>query len=365
MEARWMTIVLQRFDTAWFVLLAAVTAFALGIFPIFHHLIFGLPEKRRAIVGYFDPQAIKEYFDHFYRAELPKLLRDGDLERALEDLYDQRFGRRTYILPFVIFAIALATLVGVIATQIITGPLHWSGVTVETTGLYALAGGYLWVVYDIIARYRHRDLVPSALYGYVFRFLICIPLAYTVTWILPADDVRSAIAFCLGVFPTSTLMLVLRRQAAQRLGLGDDPSREKPELEALEGVNTALAEKFSEIGVTTMLQLAYDDPIQLAMRTNLSFAFIVDLISQALLNVYNLPVAIAKDYSVRGSIEAAELFEAAIGVYLHEDPDSQNRATTVITELATGYSVSETIMRRILEDVYNDPYNKLIRKIWA
>jgi hypothetical protein len=349
------------FDASWFVIMACGVAFALGVFPVLHHLLFGLPERRREIVGYFDPRAIKLYFEHFYRAELPRLEKERDLERALERLYNQRFGRRTYVLPIVSYFAALAILVGAVAYGVIVGPIQWAEASLDKMGLYALAGGYLWVVFDIIARYRQRDLVPSALYGYSFRLLICIPLAYTVATILPQSAVPP-IAFCLGVFPTNTLMLFLRRQAAQRLGLGEDTEREKLELEALSGVNTTLAEKLAEIGVMTMLQLAYEDPIQLAMRTNLPFAFVVDLISQALGNVYGLKIETAEKFSIRGSIEAAELFEALRGDF---GTQAKKDADIIINELASAYQVKKTIMKKFLEDVYNDPYNDLIRNIWA
>jgi hypothetical protein len=158
----------------------------------------------------------------------------------------------------------------------------------DKKGLYARAGAYLWVTLDLISRYRQRDLVPSALYWYTFRFLFSIPLVFALSTSF-TDLAAPPIAFALGAFPTNTLMLILRRQATQRLRLGwddkgtiDGTGTQRLELESLQGVNTTLAEKFAEIGITTALQLAYEDPIQLTMRTNLSFNFVTDLVSQSL-----------------------------------------------------------------------------------
>jgi hypothetical protein len=155
-------------------------------------------------------------------------------------------------------------------------------------------------------------------------------------------------------------MLFLRRQAAQRLGLSDDAGTRKLELEALQGVNTTIAEKFAEIGIMTMLQLAYEDPIQLTMRTNLSFSFITDVISQALAIIYGLDLNVARQYSVRGAFEAAEVFED----YNSTDPEVKARADAVIAELAAQLHRPERIIQKILYDVHEDPYTDFLREIW-
>ena len=91
---------------------------------------------------------------------------------------------------------------------------------------------------------------------------------------------------CSAFFPTVTLMLILRRKAATYLGLGDDAATPKSELESLDGINTSIAEKLAEVGVTTILQLAYEDPIQLSMRLNHSFSYVLDIVGQALVAIY-------------------------------------------------------------------------------
>ena len=64
----------------------------------------------------------------------------------------------------------------------------------------------------------------------------------------------------------------------------------------------------AEADITTISQLAYCDPIQLAMRTNLGFTFVLDLVSEALASIYvgdKLDVLRAR--GLRGSYEFAIL----------------------------------------------------------
>jgi hypothetical protein len=144
-----------------------------------------------------------------------------------------------------------------------------------------------------LSRYRRRDMVSWSLYDGSFRFLIAVPVAYSLTWLVDAagetetvQAASNAVAFGLGTFPTSTLLTFLRRNVASRLNLSDDSNKGKNELETIEGINTSLAERFAEIGITTFHELAYEDPIQLTMRMNLPFRVILDLMSQALLALY-------------------------------------------------------------------------------
>jgi hypothetical protein len=345
------------------VVVAATVAFGLGTFPVIHHLVFGLRERRREILSYFQPHSVLLYFKQFYSAEWRRLNGKSDAEviASFNDVYDGRFGVRTFLFPGSVYVLGLFVLIGVMLFTVRNGSLKWAGATLETRGLYALAGAYLWVTLDLISRYRQRDLVPSALYGYTFRFLFAVPLAYAVSTLFN-DAAAPPIALALGAFPTDTLMLILRRQAAQRLDLGNDTGTQKLELEALQGVNTTLAEKFGEIGISTLLQLAYEDPIQLTMRTNLSFNFITDVVSQALATIYGLDLNITRPYSVRGAFEASEVFDEHAQ---SADQEAKARADAVITELAKKMGRPERIIQKILHDIHEDPYTQFLRDIWV
>lgn len=86
------------FGINWFILLAGIAAFGLGILPVCHHLIFGLRERRTEILSYFNKDSIVRYYKQFYYAELEELLKkkDGEVFVEFAQMYDKRFGVRTF-----------------------------------------------------------------------------------------------------------------------------------------------------------------------------------------------------------------------------------------------------------------------------
>lgn len=340
------------------ILLAAAGLFAvlLGLFPIVHHLWFGLSERKREITDLLDDRAVRAYFDQFYHARADEL--KGNPRGNIEDIYDRRFGARTFMLPGIVYAVMLGlsvlTLMSVVGAKLPGKP---TVALVEPVAASALAGAYLWVVYDLVARYRQRNLVPSALYWGGFRIAIAIPLAYAFAAAMDLSDAKAgALAFFLGVFPTSTVILIARRSGEKLLKYKEKSDAEKkPELETLQGVDQPVREAFSDVGVTTILQLAYDDPIQLAMRTNLSFFFVLDLVSQALVAIY-ISAETARHYSVRGSVEATTLYQRCLA----DDADSRR----TLEDLAKALQLSKEVLSVILFQISEDPCSKFIGAIW-
>jgi hypothetical protein len=190
-----------------------------------------------------------------------------------------------------------------------------------------------------------------------FRIVISIPLAAAFGSIIPSF--AAPVGFLLGAFPTDTLLLIVRRTVSQKFGFGDDQSSEKRELEKLQGVTTSIAETFADIGVTTLVQLAYDDPIQLAMRTNLTFYYVLDVASQALAANY-LDLDKARKYSIRGAVEASSLMKS---LDKKSGPDFDN-AMIVLKTLATDLSISEAALTIVLAQISGDPCAKLQCAIW-
>lgn len=294
-----------------------LTAVMLGILPVAHHLVFGFRERRREILDYFDEQGVRLYYQRFFVAAAPKP--DADALESLRDFYNQRFGRQTYVLPVAAYVITLIAAIALIVSITIgdvcfikTPSTINSDETLRRWLAFALAGAYLWVVFDLLVRLRQRDIVPSTLAGGAFRFMISVPVALALK---ETTNLPAAVGFLLGVFPTSLLILILRRNVSKLLSINDDAGSDKSELEVIDGINTAIAEKLSDIGVTTILQLAYEDPIQLSMRLNLSFSYVLDLVSQALVamyfsgNRYQDFKLVAKQ-GFRGAIEVADLYDS-------------------------------------------------------
>src|SRR5205809_627371 len=144
-----------------FAIVSALLVFTLGFLPVVHHLFYGLNERRREILSYFDKQSINLYFTQFYQAEASQP--SNDPTKAFADLYTQRFGPRTFLLAVVLYAVSLALVVWTVTFSALTIDF-FSVPKLEIRGVYALAGAYLWVIWDLVTRFRQRDIVPSVLY---------------------------------------------------------------------------------------------------------------------------------------------------------------------------------------------------------
>jgi hypothetical protein len=202
-----------------------VVAFLLGMFPVIRHLAFGLRERKREITDLLDDQAITGYFDQFYHADAPRL--NVQPRKHLSDIYNRRFGFRTFMLPGLLYAAMLALALLALATAVGAKlPGKPTVALVPPVAAYALAGAYLWVVYDLIARYRQHNLVPSAIYYCAFRIAIIVPLAYALGASLASysENLGASLAFLLGTFPTSTLFLLARRNVGKMLNITEDPN---------------------------------------------------------------------------------------------------------------------------------------------
>jgi hypothetical protein len=169
------------------------------------------------------------------------------------------------------------------------------------------------------------------------------------------------VAFFVGAFPTTTFFQIARRFAAKQLSLGDDPVAGALELESLQCVNKANAERFQDEGINTIAQLAYCDPIDLTLRTNFDFNYVVDCVSQALLWIY-LPNKgeTLVGYSLRGAQEAGSLVAAVKGFV----PGEQARAITVLNAAAVALKLPSDALQLTLETVAEEPYTQFLQRVW-
>ncbi len=121
------------------------------------------------------------------------------------------------------------------------------------------------------------------------------------------------------------------------------------------GINTALAEQFGDIGISTFVQLAYEDPIQLTMRMNLPFRVIIDVMSQALAILYLSDMPTYRRYLIRSSIDAGSLYKQ-----LENDkaPELKGLAEAQLKALASDLNLQPDVLKKILFEVYQDTANE-------
>lgn len=330
--------------------------------PVFLYLINGWKAKRAELVNYFkSEESVESYFDQFPPTES---VSDAKALSSFTHMYDRTMSRQKFILPFSILA-----LIALFETWAATGKsLQMIGflklneeIVLPDIALAAVAGAYMWVTFDFIQRHRRRDFTPSDLLMASLRLAMAIPLGYAFSTVA-AKDIGPLIAFAIGAFPLEPLKVFLRRLALKRLNIEDKGDEAKGQVMNLEGINKDISERLGQCGIFTISQLSQVDPVMLTQRTNLSFNFILDCISQALAwNYFEEKLNLLRPYGLRGAHEIANFIEDIDNGTTEE----KGRATAALAQISDALSMSEDALQTPFREISKDPYTIFIHEIYS
>lgn len=319
--------------------------------------------RRRLLLDRLGPDAIKLYYKQFYPSLVSRraLKRNqSDIKEQFKNDFNRLYGRRHYVLPLSLLGIVSA--LGLIATsRSVQAWLGWGGKAFPAIAISSFLGGYAWVLYDQFRRFRTGDFTHHDVYSGLYRFLIVIPLGISLS-VLLKDTAGVAIAFLLGAFPTTTLFMIARRLVNQKLGLGETQDAGQLELEKLQCVGKSNAERYMDEGITTISELAWADPIELTIKTNREFNFVIDSVSQALLWVY-FEDKVRKLYplSLRGAQEVCSLLDGLDS----KEPKVKAAAQKNLEKAAAILELDEESLLYTLISVRDDPYAQFLYGVWA
>ena len=344
---------------------------SLTLYPVGWYLFYGWAWRRLTIARGLRRKAKDEYLFLFHRQ--PKNLKTASAR--FDDFFLKWYGRRHLAAP----ATGLLMLVGVAAWLLSVFGLHLlvntSGspvlLVVPRTAAAALAGAYVFATYDMIERVARRDLSANDLNLAGLRIAASVPLGYVVQG-LAATNVGDVLAFSVSAFPFAAVAAGFRKVGARRLGwdVGRDNVQER--LTLLAGVDLDIADRIKEADVRSVSQLAYSDPVQLAMRTNLNFAFCIDLVSQALAWVYvGRRLDALRGFGLRGAFEFVTLRkEMFMGDDPKLDPSARIRgdvARKLIQQAAANKKVKLTVAEFLnaTHQIADDPYSNFLVTIYG
>ena len=333
---------------------AIALTLALLIVPPLMHLWTGWNLRRSEIVGQLSGRGIRLYFLQFRPAVV--LAKTDSPRDKFKHQYGVNYGRRHYIIPLI-----LLTLVGSFLLWLVLR-FGVDSVTDKTAkndlpvlAVAAVAGAYLWVVMDLVRRCHSRELSPFDINRASLRLAVAIPLGYVFT--ATFGDNGAWLAFLLGAFPLDTLTLYARKLVNARLNLNaDDPN--VSDLTKLDGITKDIADRLRDVGISTINQLAFVDPIDLSIRTNLQLSYVTDCVSQALAYDYlQDKMNVAKKYFLRGAVEIDTLVNG-----LHSShPEYVAEAQETLEKLAADLRMDIPVLRRALEvEVSGDTHTQFL-----
>jgi hypothetical protein len=339
-------------------IIACVIAWIMLLLPSLIYLSTEWLARRDRLFGHLNDKALALYFKRFFPSRsMPSNVKD-QFEREFTRLY----GRKQYIIPLVLLAAISGAGMWATARTI----MSWLGLIEEAFALSPIViasflGAYTWVLLDQLSRYQSRDFTKHNIYEGVFRFLVAIPLGFSFAALL-REDLGIPLAFLLGSFPTQTLMKFSRRLVVERLGLGEKEKDGPTELAKLQGIGRENAERFQHVDITTIMQLAWADPIDLTIRTNFDFNYLIDCISQALMWIYfEEQTRELYRLSLRGSQEVRWLLRAIES----DDKNERARGEKTLHETAGVLKMDNQSLMHTLCAISEDPYTEFIVNVWA
>lgn len=248
---------------------------------------------------------------------------------------------------------------------------------------FGVLGAYLWGVMEFLTRYRRRDWTPVVQHQIWLRILISMSLTYFIqnTFKSSFDYV---VAFTLGSFPLETLRKFIQNYANNKLTIqGNTIELDKPLWELLQGISLGVIERLSDVDIDNQVQLAYCNPMELHLKSNIDWKVLLDLMDQAILISYiGEKVRDLRPLGIRGSVEMAVHFyryyddtddskdkdkdnnNAAIVVMDRKPILPRTPAPNIIVSIAAALETTIEETLNLMNNIYEDSQVNLIWEIW-
>lgn len=372
------TSLIQSFEAVCAILILVYVLCIIAVIgPACSFLVHGWFARRSDLLSGFSEQASAAYLKAFRPSDAKTLATaaGGSAAKQMGLFYNFRFGRRLFLCPLFFLTLVTTSLLWLC----LQAAFDWlstkkmSESIIPPEMVLAILGACMWVVSDGIYRHRRNEFNPTELCWYGFRILFSVPLAFGISQLF-APSLALPIAFLLGTFPTTTVFTIARRAASKGLQLTDAPGTMQSELQVLPTVDTIVAERFADEGITNIHRLAYSDPVSLAIQTGLPFNFIIGCSSQALMQVYlrtsvdqpggsgtqKTAADIARRYGLDSAFEWRSLWEN-----LHQGDDERKaQAAAIVAALATNLNLPTAAVMNIMEEIALDPITEFHALCW-
>jgi hypothetical protein len=336
---------------------ACAIGWAMVLLPSIVYLATEWRARRDRMFGALNDKALKLYFAQFFPS-VPVT----NATRQFAKEFGRLYGIKQYLAPLLL--LALISAIGMWMTAMTVR--GWLGLISNPPALSpiviaAFLGAYAWVLVDQLGRYQSRDFTKHNIYDGVYRFLIAVPLGFSFAAFFK-PEMGVPLAFLLGSFPTQTLIKFSRRLVVEKYGLGEKEEEGPTELAKLQGIGRENAERFQNIDITTIVQLAWADPIDVTIRTNFEFNFVIDAISQALMWIYfEDDTRKLYRHSFRGAQEVRWLLNR---LESGNDPIVA-KAKQTIEDGARVLQMDPVSFMNTLDAISVDPYTSFICSIWS
>jgi hypothetical protein len=235
-------------------------------------------------------------------------------------------------------------------------------VAAPSAAVAGFVGAYVWSLYDLVDRFRVLNLPVGAVHVVWFRLLFG-PLLGTYAQQLGifGPNFSPIAIFMIMAFPVADITKWIRDLASQRFSIGGPPPTAPPLWELIQGLTPDVITRLNEVGISSVAHLANQDPINLLRRTNLEWRNVLDMMDQAYLVAYvEKNIEKLRGKGIRGSIEGAILWARLYS----NDSVIKADAAALVQSLAVDLGITETGVKNLLQNLWEDPQVDLIWSLW-
>jgi hypothetical protein len=318
-----------------------------------------LAVKRRALISLLsDPDILDRY-----KGQFPARQGLSDAESIAKDYFATYYSRREYL-----SALALNFITGCVALLFVTARIGFPSpmlgqhvvALVQNAAwgnavLWSLTGSYLWNCYDLIRRTTNFNLTPNAFTRMWLKLWIAAAVASIISSGI-TTALQPTVGFAIGLISIPVLFEIISDRASKVLNVKSTEGDANTPIKVLQGASSNVIDTLNDIDIESTVQLAYCDPMNVMMSTNLPWVVIIDMIDQALLFNYIGPdIAKIRSGGYRGSIEVA-----TIGAHLNGGADQRIVGLRSLSNFATLLGWSESKAIDLVQTLYADSQLNLI-----
>ncbi|MGD0830565.1 MAG: hypothetical protein ABR907_06460, partial [Terracidiphilus sp.] len=239
--------------------------------------------KRQALIcSLSDPNILRQYKSRF-----PAKKGLTTAEDIATDYFKTYYNRYEYASSLALIFLTLSAALLFVLVRIhfapefldsqVTDFIHnapWGG-----TVMWAIIGSYLWNCYDLIHRTTNFNLPPDAFARMWLKLWVAGAVAAIFSGGLVAG-LQPAVGFAIGLISIPVLFEAVADQASKYLNVKTTEGDTTTKIAVLQGATPDVIDALSDIDIQNTVQLAYCDPINVIMSTNLAWVVIIDLIDQ-------------------------------------------------------------------------------------
>lgn len=291
------------------------------------YYVVRLAARREHILAKIELLDLEDEYLRIFHLEQWQELPDNDEEifQSFEELFrghfsgENSFGK--YSFPFALLTITTTVFAIAIYVALSDGTLVPAAVQGQAFP-FAVAGALLYAFPQFIHRYAASSLNPQALFILTGRLWLSVVIGVVTALVagsFMAESAQSLAAFLGAYLPLVALDWMEKRMFGERSR--EDDTGTKALSEIVKGDSQILSQ-LEYIGIRSVLQLAYDNPLRLFVETGLDLDVCTDIVDQANLHLFVLGKAQRENLAKYGVRSAVDL---TTQVYAELPPREKNR----------------------------------------